>query len=373
MKLFIITSMMNWFRSIALETSWYDYALVLSISFAVLLIFRFIVLKILFGRKKMNGEKMQAVRFFINWITFYSLILLLFIYFSDKNWMRYNLIEIGTIDITLFLIIIFFLIISFAHQLSKFITTFFMPHIYERYQLDRGMRFTFNRVFHYLIIIFAILISISTVGIDLSALTVFASVIGVGIGFGLQNIASNFISGIILLFERPIKVGDRVIVDDIIGDIEKINMRATIIKSIDNEHIIVPNSYFLEEQVVNRSYSDPTMRVIIPIGVSYATNPELIKELLLQIADDEAKQTDSVLLEPKPFVHFVGFGASSLDFELFIWISNPNDIIYVKTNINFRIYHAFQMYDIEIPFPQRDLHIRSTDWAKLTESQNKGN
>ncbi|SES90376.1 Mechanosensitive ion channel [Salinibacillus kushneri] len=207
--------------------------------------------------------------------------------------------------------------------------------------------------------IVAFVVSLATVGIDLSALTVFAGVVGVGIGFGMQNIASNFISGIILLFERPIKVGDRVIVNDILGYVEKINMRATIIRTIDNEHIIVPNSYFLEEHVVNRSYSDPNLRLRIPIGVAYGSDVEKVRDLLLQVAQEEAAAYENILSDPEPFVYFSGFGDSSLDFELFIWIANPDQLIITKSNINFRINNILKENNIEIPFPQRDLHIRS--------------
>lgn len=361
MQFYFVSTMTNWFINASSYTTWYRYAIVGIIVLIILFTLRFLVIKLVLDNKKSNEKMNQSMRHVINWLTCYSVLLFLFIYFNDQTWMHYSIVQVGTIDITIVIILMLFLILSFAHRFSKFITRFFMPRIYEHYQFDRSMQFTFNRVFHYLILILAVLISISAAGIDLSALAVIASVIGVGIGFGLQNIASNFISGIILLFERPIKIGDRVLVDDIIGDVEKINMRATIIKSIDNEHIIVPNSYFLEEHVINRSYSDPTMRLVIPIGVAYTSDPELVRKLLRKIAYHEAEQTDSVLLDPEPFVHFVGFGDSALDFELFVWISNPNDIIRVKTNINFRIYHILKEHSIEIPFPQRDLHIKSID------------
>lgn len=328
---------------------------------ALILFIRFLILLITTKKVTDYPERNQAIRYFLNWITFYSMVLFLFFYFGEASWMLKSFYQLGSTNITLSLLVIIFLILSFAYQSSRVLTSLFMPRIYDRYHLDRSIQFTFNRVSHYMIMIIAVMISISTVGINLSALTVFASVLGVGIGFGLQNITSNFISGIILLFERPIKVGDRVIVNDIIGDIEQINMRATIIKSIDNEHIIVPNSYFLEEHVINRSYSDPTMRLVIPIGVSYSSDPELVRDLLMEIANDESVANESVILDPLPFVYFKGFGDSSLDFELFIWISNPNDIVRVKTNINFRIHHILKAHQIEIPFPQRDLHLRSVD------------
>ncbi|QOR67956.1 mechanosensitive ion channel [Cytobacillus suaedae] len=328
---------------------------------------------ILFVTKKMKNSNRKVfihmdalVRTIINWLTTYGILLFMLFYFSESDWMFKEFVSIGKVQVTVFLTIIAILIISLANRASKVITKYVLPSIYDRYQLDRGVQFTFDRIFHYSIMVVAFIVSLTTVGINLSALTVFAGVVGVGIGFGLQNIASNFISGIILLFERPIKVGDRVIVNDVIGDVEKINMRATIIKTLDNEHMIVPNSYFLEEQVVNRSHSDPKLRLVIPIGVAYGTDVEKVRELLLQVARDEQAISDVVLLEPEPFVNFVGFGSSSLDFELFVWIANPNHVIHTKSNINFRINKILADHQIEIPFPQRDLHIRSID-SKVLE------
>lgn len=298
---------------------------------------------------------------FGNWLTLYIFMVFILSYYQQATWLTQPLVSLGSFTINLRLLIVGFLILSLAYHLSKVITKQFLPSVYDRYHLDIGVRFTFNRIFHYIVMILAFLFAVSAVGLDLSALTVFASVLGVGIGFGLQNITSNFISGIVLLFERPIKIGDRVIVEEIIGDVEKINMRATIIRSINNEHIIVPNSYFLEEHVINRSYETPVMRLTAPVGVSYDTDPELVKQCLLDVAYLEAKENSFVLLKPEPFVHFVGFGNSSLDFELFVWVSDPRELIRVKTNINFKIFKSLKDHHIEIPFPQRDLHLRSVD------------
>lgn len=333
----------------------------IGIMFLSILFLRFVLIYIFRKRTKGSVSQRKQIRYTVDWIVFYTIIIFIILYYGETDWMTRPLLTIGEIEITILLLIISFFIISFAHHLSKFTTQLFMPKIYERYQLDTGVQFTFNRVFHYIIMVIAIIVSISTVGIDLSAFTVFASVLGVGIGFGLQGLTANFVAGIILLFERPIKVGDRIIVDQIIGDVEQINMRATVIRSVNNEHIIVPNSYFLEEHVVNRSYQDPMMRLITPIGVSYGSDPELVRRLLLQVAHDEAAATDTVLLDPEPVVHFVAFGDSSLDFELFLWVSEARDLIKVKTNLNFRIYHILKEHQIEIPFPQRDLHLRSVD------------
>jgi small-conductance mechanosensitive channel len=313
---------------------------------------------LLWSAKKMP-KYFDASKSIVNWFTFYGTLIFLLLYFSNAKWMFAKIIKIGTVDVTLFLIIVAILIISLASRLSKISTNVILPGIYNRYNLDKGMRFTLDRIIHYSIMIIAIIVSLTTVGINLSALTVFAGIISVGIGFGLQNIASNFISGIILLFERPIKVGDRVIIDDITGDVEKINMRATIIKTVHNEHIIVPNSYFLEEKVINRSFSDPRIRIVIPIGVAYGTDVEKVRDLLFQAAEEEHGVSPVVLMNPEPFVNFAGFGDSALNFELLVWIADPNQLVLIKSNLNFRINRIFNDHNIEIPYPKRDLQITS--------------
>lgn len=301
----------------------------------------------------------DAAKSMINWFTFYGTLIFLLFYFSKATWMFAKIIRLGNVDVTLFLIIVAILIISLASRLSKISTTVILPGLYNRYNLDKGMRFTLDRIIHYSIMIIAVVMSLTTVGINLSALTVFAGIISVGIGFGLQNITSNFISGIILLFERPIKVGDRVIIEDITGDVEKINMRATIIKTVHNEHIIVPNSYFLQEKVINRSFGDPRIRIVVPIGVAYGTDVEKVRDLLLEAAREEHLVSPVVLMTPEPFVNFAGFGDSSLNFELLVWIDDPNKLVLIKSNLNFRINRIFNEQAIEIPYPQMDLHISS--------------
>jgi small-conductance mechanosensitive channel len=282
-------------------------------------------------------------------------------YFPKAKWMFAKIIKLGSVDVTLFLIIVAILIISLAIRLSKLLTNLILPGIYHRYNLDKGTQFTFDRIVHYSIMIIAILMSLNTVGINLSALTVFAGILSVGIGFGLQNIASNFISGIILLFERPIKVGDRVVIENITGDVEKINMRATIIKTGLNEHIIVPNSYFLQQKVINRSFGDPRMCLVIPIGVAYGSDVEKVSDLLIEAAMEEHLVSPVVLVSPEPSVSFVGFGNFSLNLELNVWIQDPNKLGLIKSNLNFRINRIFTENHIDIPYPQMDLHIRSME------------
>lgn len=303
----------------------------------------------------------------INWFAFNGFLIFIIIYFSDSTWLFYPLFNIGQVEITLFLFLIAALIITFAYRLSKTLNGHVLPFFFERHDLDQGIQFTLERLVHYVIMLVAVFVSLTTVGINLSALTVFAGVLGVGIGFGMQNIASNFISGLILLFERPIKVGDRVLIDDVIGDVENINMRATVVKTLENERIIIPNSYFLEEKVVNRSISDPRLRLTIPIGVAYGTDVHKVRDILLDIAKLFKEENHYVLDSPQPFVNFTGFGDSSLDFQLFIWISNPKEVIRIKSDLNFSIYDQLNKHGIEIPFPQRDLHIKSDQRSPLDQ------
>jgi len=308
---------------------------------------------------------MQAGKSLVSWLTFYTILVLILSYFSTSKWMFSKLFSLGKADISPFVIIIAILIISFANRAAMLLRRLMLPSIYERYQLDVGLRYTLDRFVHYTIVLLAVFISLSTVGINLSTLTVFAGVIGIGVGFGLQNIASNFISGIIILFERPIKVGDRVIVNSVIGDVERINMRATIVKTLESEHMIIPNSYFLQEQVVNRSYGDLTLRLTIDVGVSYSADVEEVRNALLTAVTLERLESPEILLEPEPFVNFQAFGDSTLNFQLFVWISHSTTQIRMSSNLHFRVWHELARRNIEIAFPQRDLHIRSIDSVVL--------
>lgn len=321
-----------------------------------------IVIKEIIKKSFKKREKLKDVFItLLNWLTFYGYLVFVLTYFSDSKWMFNKIFSIGDSEISLFLIIILLFIITFTNSLAKLLKKFLLPNIYEKYQLEKGIRYTFNSIFQYFILVVVILISLATLGIDLSSLAVFASVLGVGIGFGLQNIASNFISGIILLFERPIKVGDRVLVDDIIGDVIEIKMRATVVKTLNNEHMIIPNSFFLEEKVMNRSYGDSKVRVTIPVGVSYSSDVLLVRDLLIEVVKKQAEETKDILLYPKPTVNFLGFGDSSLDFELFVWVKDPYNSRSIKSDIRFEIIKIFRENNIEIPFPQTDLNMRSID------------
>ena len=197
-----------------------------------------------------------------------------------------------------------------------------------------------------------ILLGFNVVGIQLTSLVVVFGLIGVGIAFGLQNITSNFVSGIILLFERPVSVGDYIEVGEDMGQVRAINMRATIIVTRDNITLIVPNSSFIENTVTIWSVGDPKVRINIPVGVAYGSDTGLVSRLLMKVAQDHPE----VRSDPEPDVLFKGFGDSSLDFELRIWIISPMGRFRVISELNYAIDAAFRENNVTVPFPQRDVH-----------------
>ena len=221
--------------------------------------------------------------------------------------------------------------------------------------IDRGAQEAIAVITKYTIIIVGAIVLLQVGGLDLSSLTILASALGVGIGFGFQDIAKNFGSGVILLFERPIQVGDFVQVGDIEGTIERIGGRSTLLRTLDQISIIVPNSSFLEDKVINWSYKNPVSRLRIPVGVAYGSDISAVKTALLEATQEQT----GILPIPTPTIFFVGFGESSLSFVLLVWTATPSQQYLIKSNLYFRIEELFRKHHIQIPFPQRDLHIRS--------------
>lgn len=221
-------------------------------------------------------------------------------------------------------------------------------------KIESGMLYALGRILHYAIIVMGVVLASQCVGLNLGSLAVVFGFLSVGIGFGLQNVTSNFISGIIVLLERPISVGDFVKVDDQVGTVVDIRIRSTVINTRDNVHIIVPNSKFIENHVINWSHGDPRVRVNIPASVAYGSDVPLVKKLLLEAA---AAHKD-VLKDPAPEVRFTTFGASSLDFVLFAWLADPEFQAALKSDLNFAINEAFRKAGITIPFAQTDLHLQ---------------
>lgn len=268
-----------------------------------------------------------------------------------------ELIFIGDKHLSLSSITTLILLAVAVFFVSRFISEWIKRSLLGRIGMSRGSREAVAAVIHYLLAALGFAIVLQTAGINLSSLTVFAGVVGIGVGFGLQNLASNFISGLTLLVEQPIKVGDFIEVDKLLGTVEKISIRSTIVRTIDGVCVIVPNIRFVENNIINWSYQDPKCCIHIPVGVAYGTDPVLVTEALLAAARMES----GVLYNPSPRVWFKSFGDSSLNFELLVWIDEPENSDPIKSALHFRIEHEFRYRGIEIPFPQRDVNIHNIE------------
>ncbi len=237
-------------------------------------------------------------------------------------------------------------------------------------RLNRGLQEVIAVSLQYICIILGIIIVLQGAGINLSSLTVIAGVLGIGIGLGLQNLASNFFSGLILLFEQTIKVGDYIELGQLKGTIEKITIRSTIVRTEDNVFVIVPNQKFMDNDTINWSYGGKTCRIHVPITVDYNTDLLDLTEALFAAARSEPR----VLNEPAPDVWFDSFGESGLNFQLLIWIDEPDDNEVIRSSLNFRIAHELKRRNIKVPFAQRDIWIRNLqDLPKFAVSDTASN
>lgn len=257
-------------------------------------------------------------------------------------------------NITLFGVVILVCAILGSVYFGKWVRNITNKLIISRDQEQHGLAYSLGIIAQYFVTISGILLALDNVGISLSALATFGAILTVGIGFGLQNIAQNFISGIILLLERPVQKGDYIIVGDTVGIVESISLRSTRILSRDNIAIIVPNSKLISETVVNQSAVHVAYRTKVRVCVEYGSNTTLVESTLLELA----RLIPEVLASPSPSVFFRDFGESSLDFELVVWLKDPGPEPIVTSNLRFRINSEFQRLGIEMPFPQRVIHIR---------------
>lgn len=251
----------------------------------------------------------------------------------------------------LYLIVASTVLIFLVRRISKLLDNRLLVRISER-----GTRAAIVTIIRYLILFLGFLLIFKSAGFELGTFSWLLGALGVGIGFGLQNITNNFLSGIIILFERPIKVGDRIQVGDISGDVVEISMRATTVVTNDNISVIVPNSQFINGNVINWSHSDRLVRFRYPVDVAYKEKPERVKEIVLNVA----RNHPGVLSKPAPDFWFVEYGDSALKFELIVWtstyIQRPTVL---KSELYYAIFNEFNANGIEVPFPQRDLHIRT--------------
>jgi small-conductance mechanosensitive channel len=273
-----------------------------------------------------------------------------------RAWLDIPLIPIGGTSLTLWMVLYLLVLIALLIYVTGKLRAWMVERLLARTRIDIGVRQAVGSIFRYVIVAIGFMIILQTAGINLSALTVLAGALGIGVGFGLQNITNNFVSGLIILFERPIKVGDRIDVGNVTGDVVRISPRATTIVTNDNIAVIVPNSEFISSQVINWSYTNRDVRLNFPVGVAYHSDPDLVRKALLEVAADHP----GVLKDRNADVLLQEFGDSSLNFMLRVWTrdyaTTPGVL---RSELNYAICKKFKEHGIEIPFPQRDLHIRS--------------
>lgn len=243
-----------------------------------------------------------------------------------------------------------------AVVISRWLRRFLTDRVYPRTGWDIGLTNAFNTLAHYLVLVVGLVVGLRFVGVGFSSLAILAGVLGIGIGFGLRNITENFISGLIILAERPIKIGDFIEVKDgtVEGRVESIRARSTTVVTRDNISMIIPNSEFVARPVVNWSHGDPKVRVAIPVGVAYGSDTDLVRKALLEVAGRHGK----VLKKPAPEVQFRAFGGSSLDFFLLVWIEEQQHRFRIASDLHFAVDKAFRKFGVEIAFPQLDLHLK---------------
>lgn len=313
-----------------------------------------------------NHRPMLQMKFFkiIKWlaILIWVLVSLSQIYLLDPfiNLLeRIMAYEIGskTISISIEAVFSFIFIIWFSFLISRFIRFVLEQDIYPHLHLASGLPYAASTILHYLVLVTGVLLALASTGVDLTKFTIFLGALGVGVGIGLQNIVENFTSGLILLLERPIKVGDSIQMKDHQGELRQIGLRASIVKTFDGGEIIVPNGQFITEEVTNWTLSDNRRRLEINVGVEYGADPEQVIALLEEVG----KTHTEIDLEPAPRAIFLGFGESALNFQLRAWTSNHNNWIFTKSDLSVSIYRALKAAGIQIPFPQRDLHLKTID------------
>ena len=236
-----------------------------------------------------------------------------------------------------------------AYNLPGLLELLVLRHI----DLSPGTSYAITSITKYILLVVSIMAGASQLGLEWAKLQWLVAALGVGLGFGLQEIVANFVSGLILLFEKPIRIGDTGTIGNFSGTVTRIQIRATTIVDWDRKEVIIPNKNFVTDQLINWSLTDPITRVVIPVGVAYGSDTHLAQELLLDVAHQHPK----VLKEPEPNAYFLAFGASTLDMELRLFVSSMSDRLTTTHEINQAIDAAFKAHNIEIAFPQLDIHL----------------
>ena len=261
----------------------------------------------------------------------------------------------GKITVSASGLIVGALVVLLTIYVSRWASSLLDRRLANRRHIDPGLRYTICRLARYIVITIGILVALKQAFLlDLTSIAVIFTALSVGIGFGLQYIAADIASGFILLFERPIRIGDRITIGEDEGDVQSINLHTTVVTTNDRIAIIVPNSKLVGQRVVNWSYGDPRARIAIPIGVADDSDIELVTHTLIEAAEG----VSNVLTEPKPRVQFLKFGDYSLDFRLLVWTNQPRRHVQIRSDINYRIARLFRERSIRIPYPTQEFLLK---------------
>lgn len=271
----------------------------------------------------------------------------------------------GRITVSVSSVIVGVIVIILTVLIARWSSMLIERRIAHRRHIDPGLRYTICRLIKYLIISIGTLVALKQAfAIDLTSIAVIFTALSVGIGFGLQYIAADIASGFILLFERPIRIGDRITIGEDEGDVQSINLRTTVVTTNDRIAIIVPNSRLVSQRVVNWSYGDPRARVPIPIGVADDSDVQLVTDTLIEAA----KNVPNVVTEPPPRVQFLKFGDYSLDFRLLVYTNQPRRHVQIRSDINYRIAQLFRERGIKLATPTQELRLKDVDLRDIEPS-----
>jgi small-conductance mechanosensitive channel len=256
-------------------------------------------------------------------------------------------------------VLLFFFSVWLAFWVAKTVRLILQDEVLPKMSLPRGVGNSISSLSYYALVFAGLAVALVAAGFEMSQLTIVIGALGLGIGLGLQNVVNNFVSGLILMFERPIQPGDVVEVGGVSGKVREIGMRATTLSTFEGADVVVPNGMLLSEKLINWTLSDMDRRIDVNVGVAYGSDPRKVLELLM----DVTVGTEGIATEPAPTVLFVGFGANSLDFSIRSWTNNFGDWVKIRSNLTVRVHDALMAAGIEIPFPQQDLHVRSVSPA----------
>lgn len=277
---------------------------------------------------------------------------------SIQEILEYHILELGEYNLSVYNVIVVIIIVIIARFVTNTLAKYLKKRITKKEDPNDGRSLALIQIGKYLIYLLAFLFAFRSIGIDITPLLFSSSALFIGLGFGLQDAFKDFISGLVLLFEGDMVIGDIIEFENgILGTVKEINLRTSKVNTRDGIIIFVPNSQLTNNRVINWTNSNVLTRFHVGVGVAYGSNTELVQQILLEVADEEKAVSGKV----KPFVRFLNFGDSSLDFEIHFWSEEMWRIEFIKSRMRFAIDKKFREHNISIPFPQRDLHLKSSD------------